>query len=162
MKGFQLIKDGVAITMNKVDESAANFWNKQVHDKRYCCPYQKKEAPAELSEGEKFRFNMKEETNEAISASWFDVIGRAIMEQGYYSEMNSWKNVIHTMCCESIGQTILGRDMELPDIKSKGDSIECDDKIIINLYVIVNYFKPYVELIKHWEKLGWKPRKVEE
>lgn len=162
MKGFQLIKNGKPVTMKEADESAALFWNKEVDSKQYCNPYHKKQAPDNLSEQEKHRFDITEMQNEAMSLSWFTLIGMAIAEQDEYAKLNSWENVIHTMCCKTMGESVMTNDIKLPNIKIVDDKVEYDDILIIRIVAVVDFFRPYVNLIEYWKRLGWEPKMMDE
>lgn len=73
MNSFQVTnKEGIAITINQLDNEAATFWNKEVHLKAYACP-----------------------TETIYSTNWYDCIGWAIANQNNYT--TGWKNVLNYM-----------------------------------------------------------------
>lgn len=143
MKTFKVLnRNKLPITMEALDVSAANFWGKEIHPKRYASPYTPKDN------------SIDEEMKEAISANWFDTI-RAIAQQGIYTTRNSWDNVIITMAAESIGETIV------TETKYMREEVN-DEKILRCVKALIGYYEPYVKLIKNWESMGWMLEMVEE
>lgn len=156
MKKFQILnKDGIAISMSALDAEAAEFWGKKVDDKRYANPYPEIEVP-EVASMEEY---MKAVTENARhnSANWFDIIGWNIANQGHYT--TGWNNVIHTMMVERLGEAILGSDYSIPDFvdSDNNGNLHLPDNIEVYINCVFNYYRPFVNLIRYWEKKGYKP-----
>lgn len=155
MKKFQILnKDGIAISMSALDAEAAEFWGKKVDDKRYANPYPEIEVP-DVTTMEEY-MDIVVENARHYSANWFDIIGWNIANQGHYT--TGWNNVIHTMMSERIGEAVFGDHFVLPNYVKDKDGKEhmpCDTEIRIKC--VLDYYKPFVDLIKYWEKKGYKP-----
>lgn len=93
------------------------------------------------------------------SLNWYDIIGRNIANQGNYT--TGWNNVINTMVAENLGQVILGDQFELPEFVQIGDEQHLPLQVEVRISIVLNYFKPFVNLIKHWESKGYIPVSIE-
>lgn len=141
MNAFRILDEkGSPITMGYLDKVAATFWNKEIHHKRYAAPYKAKDD------------SVSERMKETISTNWFDMIGKAIAEQGCHTKHNSWDNVVITMTAEDIGEAIVSQSY-LRDEMS-------DETLIVCVKNVMYYHKPYVELIREFERRGWTPEQV--
>ena len=171
-KGFQIKNaEGVAISLNDLDIEAATFWGKKVEEKSYADPTPEFTNPDNLEGDELFRAKMKHEFSRW--SNWKDQIGWYIAYQKNYT--SGWNNVIYTMCAESFGRKILGDEYTLPEFKRyeypriedgiiQDDpikTIHLPDDIEEKIYGAIQYYKPYIALIKHWESLGYIPESVE-
>lgn len=149
--------EGVAIPINTLDEEAALFWEREVRERYYAAP-------------KPFNYDNMNEVEKAKSdqlGNWFDVIGWNIAHQGNYTR--GWNNVINTMMSEQIGQAVLGKDFSIPNtqrvsipqVDGTTKHLEFfNDKTESDLYWTLEFFKPYLNLIRHWEAKGYIPVKV--
>lgn len=139
--GFRIIDDhGQAWYLQELDREVAAFWGKEVKPKHWASPYKAKNSSSD------------ETIREMMSMSWYDMIGQAIMNQGYYTTLNTWNNVIHTMMAASIGEEVLEASEYGADCNS--------DSIMKSTIATLEFYKPYVNLIKEFDKRGYKPERV--
>lgn len=171
MNAFQILNpQGEPLSMKQLDAEAAAFWSKEVDEKWYANPTpvfvnDKNLEGAELSEA-KFRHEMRQASN------WYDTIGWNIANQG--NQCSGWSNVVATMMAMQLGMKFIDLDhdyktgpivikepvlIELPDDKCE---VNFPDKLAIQLWATVNYFKPYIELMNHWQSKGYMPKQVKE
>lgn len=159
---FQILnKEGNAIPINELDKEAAEFWGKQVHLEQYASPF--KPEPG-MSEMDILRADM--------TSNWFDVVGRAIHQQGF--ALSGWANVVHTMIAEHISSKFIDSSKgyedrpvlvpefveEITDDASK--VYHLPDKIEIKIWGILAYYRPHINLINHWQSKGYTPLQVKE
>lgn len=157
MRKFQILnKEGVALTMSQLDSEAANFWGKEVHPKDYANPF-----PMVLPKDDSIESHIEAETRNAYntSSNWFDIIGWHIANQGNYT--TGWNNVIDSMVTKSLGHAILNDQFELPEFIRVEDELHLPEQVEMQIYAVLNYFKPFVDLIKHWESKGYTPASIE-
>lgn len=72
---FKNIKTNETLTLNKVDELAAQFWSKEVNNREYAYP----------GEGSMF----------SHAPNWFDVLGHAIEDLQYFVTKDSENHTIY-------------------------------------------------------------------
>lgn len=157
MRKFQILdKEGVALTISQLDEEAAKFWGKEVHSKNYANPF-----PEVIPKDDSIKSHIEAEMHNAHnnSLNWFDIIGWNVANQGNYT--TGWNNVIDTMVTESLGRSILNDQCELPEFIQTGNEWHLPEQVEIRVYTILKYFKPFVDLIKHWESKGYVPVSIE-
>lgn len=80
--------------------------------------------------------------------NWFDMIGFKIANQSNYHTLGTWTNVKHT-----IHMSILER--KITDSKTGELSLSQEDIDFVRQYI-----KPYIDLINHWESLGYIPLQI--
>lgn len=158
MAGFQILnKDNQAITINELDKEAAEFWGREFDKRMFASP--KPHGYEEMTEIQKIQSTL---------ANWYDTIGWNIAHQGNYT--SGWNNVINSMMSERIGHAVLGDSFAIPEMQhyeipnSDGTSknvMHFNDDMEVELYWTLQYYKPYLELIRHWEAKGYTPKKVE-
>lgn len=156
MKKFQITdENNNPIAITKLDAEAAKFWNKPVDEKYYANPFEEKVAPEDASMKEKIQVEMH--NAQLAQLNWFEIIGWNIANQGNYT--SGWNNVIHTMMTESLGTAILGREYKVPNFEDTDNNgkLHLPVNIEEHIYSTLQYFKPFVELIRHWESKGYKP-----
>lgn len=157
MKKFQILnKEGVALTLSQLDGEAAKFWSKEIHPKNYANPF-----PEVIPKDDSMKSRIDAETRNAYnnSSNWFDIIGWSVANQGHYT--TGWNNVIDTMVTESLGHAILNDQFELPEFIQVGNEWHLPEQVEIKVYATLKYFKPFVDLIKHWESKGYVPVSIE-
>lgn len=157
MKKFQILnKDGVALTISQLDAEAAKFWGKEVHPKNYANPF-----PDVMPKDDSLKSYIEAERENAIndSLNWYDTVGYTIANQGDYT--TGWNNVINTMVTESLGRAILGKQFEIPEFIQVGNEQHLPEQVEMRINAVLNYFKPFVNLIKHWESKGYTPVSIE-
>ena len=79
-----------------------------------------------------------------MGSNWYDSIGWNIANQGHYT--SGWKNIkisLITTAMESAAYQILMKSKEDESIKS-----------------IMDWYKPYYDLIDYWESLGYQPKQI--
>lgn len=161
MNKFQILdKDANALTMGELDKEAAEFWGKEVHPKHYANPFPEKRASEDAPLSEKMRIKYENAMNN--SSNWFDVIGWNIANQGTYTY--GWHNVVHTMVTEKLGECLVSLRENEPIKLAEfvGDTeIHLESSWEEELYSIINYYKPFIDLINHWMAKGYMPVKVE-
>ena len=150
--GFSILdKDGKAVTMGILDKDACELWEKDVHEKRYACPYKRRPAPDNMSLEEAIQFEAQESMHEAISTSWYDMIGFSIHQ---LSGKITWLDVIHKMMGDMLTDAVIL-------LKDKQYSFNEKEDCIIKVDVIRYYVQPYINLINLWIAKGYKPLPVE-
>lgn len=157
MKKFQILnQDGVALTMSQLDAEAAAFWGKEVHPKNYANPF-----PVVQPKSDSLMDRIEaEQTNVRNSSlNWYDIVGYTIANQGNYT--TGWNNVINSLLSENLGLAIIGEQFELPEFIQIGDELHLPRRIEIRINAVLNYFKPFVNLIKYWESKGYTPISIE-
>lgn len=161
MNKFQILdKDAKALTMAELDKEAAEFWGKEVHPKHYANPFPDKKASKDASYSEKV--NIERENAWNNNFNWFDIIGWNIANQGTYTY--GWQNVVHTMVTQTLGGCLvrLNKDEPIKLAEFVGDNeIHLESSWEEKLYSIINYYKPFIDLINHWMAKGYMPVKVE-
>ena len=161
MNKFQILdKDAKALTIAELDKEAAEFWGKEVHPKHYANPFPEKRASEDAPLSEKMRIKYENARNNACN--WFDVIGWNIANQGTYTY--GWQNVVHTMVTENLGECLVSLRENEPIKLAEfvGDTeIHLESSWEKELYSIINYYKPFIDLINHWMAKGYMPVKVE-
>ena len=161
MNKFQILdKDAKALTMAELDKEAAEFWGKEVHPKHYANPFPDKKASEDAPLSEKMR--IKYENAQNNGSNWFDIIGWNIANQGNYTY--GWQNVVHTMVTQSLGECLvrLNKDKPIKLAEFVGDTeTHLESSWEKELYSIINYYKPFIDLINHWMAKGYMPVKVE-
>jgi hypothetical protein len=123
MSGFRIKdKDDAYISINDIDAIAAKFWGVEVSKQKYACPKQ-------------------------AQTNWFDMIGYAIANPGYYT--TGWRNVICTFQSTLMDGVVCGPDGIIFDMESTIDLAKS----------AIEYSWPYVELVQHFIELGFVPVK---
>lgn len=150
--GFSILdKDGKAVTMGILDKDACELWEKDVNEKRYACPYKRRLAPDNMSLEEAIRFEADESMHEAMSTSWYDMIGFSIHQ---LSGKITWLDVIHKMMGDMLTDAVILSKDELYSFNKKEDyTIEID--------TMLDYIQPYINLINLWISKDYKPLPVE-
>ena len=157
MKKFQVLnQDGVALTMSQLDEEAAAFWGKEVHPKNYANPF-----PEVMPKDDSIKARIDAEVANARqnSLNWYDIVGYTIANQGNYT--TGWNNVINSLISENLGRAIIGEQFELPEFIQIGDELHLPRRIEMRINAVLNYFKPFINLMKHWECKGYTPISIE-
>ena len=161
MNKFQILdKDANALTMAELDKEAAEFWGKEVHPKHYANPFPDKIADERASFAERMKIERENAWNNNFN--WFDIIGWNIANQGTYTY--GWQNVVYTMVTQSLGECLvcLNKDEPIKLAEFVGDTeIHLESSWEEKLYSIINYYKPFIDLINHWMAKGYMPVKVE-
>ena len=161
MNKFQILdKDAKALTMAELDKEAAEFWGKEVHPKHYANPFPDKKISEDASYSEAVQIERENAWNNNFN--WFDIIGWNIANQGNYTY--GWQNVVHTMVTQSLGECLvrLNKDEPIKLAEFVGDTeIHLESSWEKELYSIINYYKPFIDLINHWMAKGYMPVKVE-
>ena len=156
MAGFQIKNaEGIAISINDLDEEAAAFWNKEIKEKSYADPTPEFTNPDNLEGDELFLAKMKYEFNHRNN--WYDAIGWYIAESKAieYPDTISWKNVMNAM----MGNSLLDCFMKRDDIEIC-DPFNIPSPCMENLQGTLLYYQPYFQLIKHWKDKGYIPVRV--
>ena len=161
MNKFEILdKNAKALTMAELDKEAAEFWGKEIDPKHYANPFPKKVADEDAPLSEKMRIKYENARNNACN--WFDVIGWNIANQGTYTY--GWHNVVHTMVTENLVECLVSLRENEPIKLAEfvGDTeIHLESSWEKELYSIINYYKPFIDLINHWMAKGYMPVKVE-
>lgn len=157
MKKFQILnKDRVALTISQLDAEAAKFWGKEVHPKNYANPF-----PDVMPKDDSLKSHIEAEIENARhnSLNWYDIVGYTIANQGDYTI--GWNNVINSLISENLGRAIISEQFELPEFIQIGDELHLPRRIEVRINAVLNYFKPFVNLIRHWESKGYIPVSIE-
>lgn len=147
MNSFQILnKDNKAIKINDLDLEASIFWNVPIHPKQYANPMYHP------------------------NSNWFDVIGWNIANQGH--ECSGWANVVSTMMATSIGMKLIDTSEGYKDravlikgfepIKDNDNILKLPDEVELDIYGILTFYKPFIELINHWQSKGYKAKQIKE
>lgn len=154
-------KEGQGILMSELDKEAAAFWGKEVEEKSYAHPGQPFTNPDNLEgiERTKAEFRHKMHTPN----HWKDAIGWYISESKAieYPDTMKWKDVMTAM----LGNSLLNCFLKFP--REEKESVEICDPFDIptrcqeELIATLSYYKPYFDLIAHWEEKGYTPHRVE-
>ncbi len=120
------------ISLIQLNQEAAEFWNLEPSSKYYVKP-------------------SKNHLN------WFDVIGGAIInKRNYYS---GWTDVVNNLWeAQSEGINIQGGFNKETNTLDDISIIPMTSERFNN---IVEYLKPYIDLINHWNKKGYQSKKIE-
>jgi hypothetical protein len=170
--GFQIKdKEGNPISINVLDEEAAEFWGRPVDPKHYVSPIKEFTNPDNLEGDALAKAEFKHELDELRKTNWFDKIGWAIHTQdNYYS---GWRNLVHTLYVNSI-PSIFTQDpgngsvwtIDVPHMEDLTDEFvdefKLPETVNVELIVTLSVNKPYIELINHWAEKGYTPHKEEE
>lgn len=136
MNAFQILDENkVAISLNKIDAVVAKFWGVEVQKKNYATHITQGEDESYMS------FVRREH-----GSNWFDVVGFSIAKQGDYT--SGWRNVALAML-EDANLALISEDMVL--------SMNTE-----RLENLMEFYKPYIELMNHFKSLGWTPHQVVE
>ena len=161
MNKFQVLdKDAKALTMAELDKEAAEFWGKEIDPKHYANPFPEEKVSEDAPLSEKIRIKYENARNNACNQ--FDVIGWNIANQGNYTY--GWQNVVHTMVTQTLGECLVRLDKDKPIKLAEfvgDDEIHLESSWEKELYSIINYYKPFIDLINHWMAKGYMPVKVE-
>lgn len=157
--GFQILNsNGEPISMHELDREAAAFWGKEVRIKYYA-------TPTIYKGDDEFKRAMAD-----TSGNWFDVIGHAIHYQLH--ECSGWANIVATMMATSIGMKFIdtseGYKDRPVDVKyltatttdNVNYRINFPEELLMPLYGTMLFYKPYIELINHWQSKGYTPKQV--
>lgn len=155
MNEFQILNaEGEAISINTLDQEAAKFWGKPLDSKSYASPAKQREG-----EGE-YQFMSRE-----MSANWFDQLGYAIANQGNYT--SGWQNVaLYMLDCSNY---LLEEDKDTVKLCTFNvtafDGVplataDLSKYLAMGLIVKLEYAKPYVDLMNHWQAKGYTPKQI--
>jgi len=141
MNAFQILnKEGQPISMNILDQEAAEFWQVK-HDAKYYA------SPTEKS-----------------SSNWYDIIGWNIARQGNWT--SGWANVVTTLMAESLGRCLFQADknspIKLAEFVGTDFIIHLEDKVEEEIAANLNFYRPYINLINHWIEKGYTPKQIVE
>lgn len=144
---FQILdKEGNAIPLSQLDKEAAEFWNKKYHKKWYANP-----SPEGTSVFEEV-------------GNWYDIIGWAIANKR--GSVSSWYNVVVYLIAIPLGLRFINKNEDFIELikfeKSGEKSLSLPEEVEINIYCCLEYYRPYIELIKHWMLKGYKPKQIKE
>lgn len=162
MNEFQILDaEGKAIAIKVLDAEAAAFWGKEVDTKYYADP----EPPQK--EGE----SNLDYLRRSMSANWFDIIGYAIANQGYYT--SGWRNVVHYFFTTSVPSKFIKGDKNEPipitklrkciEVKEDGTQVNAwhlEDDIEESIFGSCLFYEPFIELINHWMAKGYTPKQI--
>jgi hypothetical protein len=82
--------------------------------------------------------------------NWFDIVGFAITQQGNYTR--GWKNVALYLL-ESLSERII-------DFDKKGIKFIEMDSYTKKVESILEFYKPFFELMTYWDECGYTPKKL--
>lgn len=149
--GFSILdKDGRAVAMGILDKDACELWEKDVDKKRCACPYKRRPAPDNMILEEAIKFESDESMREAMSTSWYDMIGFSIHQ---LSGKITWLDVIHKMMGDMLTDSVILLKDEMYSFNEKED-------YIIEIDTMLDYIQPYINLINLWISKGYKPLPV--
>ena len=144
MKAFRIkTKEGESITINKLDEEAAQFWNKEIETKGYANPTPKFTNPDNLTGIELTKAEINHIRYENMN--WFDFIGYEIANPSINGNETGWNKV-------RIG--LLSKLIK-PEMFKKTFKQQMEDVAFFNYYL-----NSYLKLIDHWEEKGYQPIQV--
>lgn len=140
-----LTASGEAIAINRLDEEAAAFWGKEVQAKSYTTP----DEPKGEDESE-IQFWGRQHGN------WFDIIGHQIHSWESYNKM-TWKSISQNLLADT---TLL--DVLLPDGTPVlwDNETGLEESIQVRIIGCLEYIRPYIALMKHWEAKGYVPVQI--
>lgn len=120
------------ISLIQLNQEAAEIWNLEPHSKYYVKP-----------------------SNNHLN--WFEIIGLAITTKtNYYS---GWKDVVNNLWeNQSEGTNIQGGFNKETNTL---DDISIVPMPLERFNEIVKYLKPFIDLINHWNKKGYQPKKID-
>ncbi len=161
---FQILNaNNEPISMKELDKEACEFWGKTSDPKYYANPSEpKREGESEI-----------DYLRRSMTSNWFDIIGYCIHTQGNYT--SGWRNIVHTMISDILGSSLIGGkdDESIPvvklreciEVKPNGEQVKAwhlEDKVEEAIYGTLEFYKPYIELINHWQSKGYVPLQVKE
>ena len=171
MKQFQILNPaGQAIPIGELDREAAAFWGKPLHEKQYANPTPIFTNPKNLEGRELSAAMFKHELNQV--GNWYDIIGWHISTQG--NECSGWSNVAASMMASQLGMKFIDLEHDYATgpviIKEPVMTEFADDKyeikfpedLALHLWAAVEYFKPYIALMNHWQSKGYTPKQIKE
>lgn len=132
-KGFQILdKEGNAIPINTIDEMVCEYWKVPVKKDSYAMPLTRDKFPKDIKGSMEYH----------MQQNWYDKIGWLISQDKHVT----WKSL-------------------------KGDIIACqkdllaeslyNDDIMDLIKILRELYKPWLDLINHFESLGYQPKSVE-
>lgn len=163
---FQILNENnEAIDIAELDKQACEFWGKEIHPKSYATPTSpRKDGESELD----FAFR--------TLGNWFDVIGWSIHNQGH--KCAGWSNIVATMMVSSLGMKFIDTSKGYNDRPVKVAEFEkqtiydldgnekityhLSDELEMDIFGVLQYYKPYIALINHWKSKGYIPKQIKE
>lgn len=157
---FQILnKDGEPIPLNDLDREAAAFWGKEYDKKSYADPSPpRKEGENEIDYYRRSRGN------------WFDVIGFNIHSQ--YGWCSGWANIVANMLSAmhmsfiDTSEGYQNRPVKVaefaPNPKYPGPALFLPEEVEVEIYCTLGFYKPYIELINHWQVKGYIPKQIKD
>ena len=148
MNSFQILdKENNPISIKQLDKEAAEFWGKEVDPKWYANPSSKETHP------------LKQHSN------WYDTIGWTIAHKGNYT--SGWHNVVNDLISETLGQKFIDFEdkttVKVAEFQKSGETtLSLPEKVEIDIYFCLEYYKPYIQLINHWMGKGYTPKQIKE
>jgi len=134
MSRFQIIdtKTGEAVRINELDRQAAEFWGVKLNKRSYAQP-----------------------KDYGYGSNWFDIIGFGISQMDY---SHSWNGVVSYLF-EDIGNMFLDYSTGYNDRPVK---VYDTQEVVEKIQIAIDFFKPYVDLINHWQAKGYQPKQIKE
>lgn len=162
MKSFQILgKDKKAIPLSILDIEAAKLWKKEINSKSYVTPTPVYDNPNNLKGAELRRAIYKHMQFEQMS--WYDLIGWKITQVEKH-ECN-WNSIVKSILSSAIGDKFISEKdskIQISYFEEKDDNLVIPEAIEIQIYHVLEYYRPYVDLINHWIELGYTPLQIEE
>lgn len=155
MNSFQILdKEGKPIPIKDLDKQACDFWQQEVHTKWYAHPQKRREDEDEFSYISR-------------QGNWFDIVGWNIANQG--NECSGWANVVASMIAMSLGMKFIDtsegyadRPVAVRYYQDKGKTLELPKNLEMSIHATLEFYKPYIDLINHWQSFGYQPKVVKE
>lgn len=159
--------DNQAIPLEELNKEAAKFWGKELDPNFYANPTQPFSNPDNLVGKELVKAQMIHSIR--TSPNWFDAIGWYIANQKSY--YRGWTNIAASMMVELIGMRFINsspgyneKPVKIAEViylnSDPYPSLSLD--ITIQIASTLKYFKPYIDLINHWQSKGYKPVQIKE
>lgn len=129
---FKNIESGKVYTINEIDEIVAKFWGKEVHPKEYAYPGEPRDG------------------GWLHKPNWFDMLGHPIEDLQFFINKDENSQIIYK---RSEKPRVAEFDMrEVASLMLNCNTRYSDD--VEDMYSMLNFIKPYVELCYHLRSLN--------
>lgn len=159
MASFKVLNaEGQAIAIDDLDKEACELWGVEYRDKDYATPFIKKPFtnPDNLEGVALTRAKLIYEMD-APSLNWFDMIGAKIAYSWYKAV--TWSE-IKTEIISGCAYHFFNGSSELVATCGDGDDKRLPDELNFKLACYVEFTRPFINLIDHWNKKGYIPVKL--
>lgn len=101
-------------------------------------------------------FNSKQyavpnESEQVIGCNWVSIIGNAISNSDMYA--HGWAGVVEYLAARPLGRCFIDNNHPL--------QLYLDARTLDKVKKLMQFYKPYIELIHHFANMGLQPKQIE-